>query len=246
MYSPVRAFTSIRSLALMAIGLLTASSAQAGLTLVAPTPHATEASTAQILSHQYGGSFNTAGSGFSNGTITATRIDDLNDVAWVGDLLTLNTVASFSRSEQSVGLSLGKSGGSYQSLFTVSDFGYLPSNPLAIDTSGQFFRFVLDNAGTSLRSSSLDTENPFGDQLITYRIDGLEGGRPKYLLFWEDAPIGNSDRDYNDLVVEASFAGNGGPTAVPLPPAALAGLTFMAGYAGIKYLKKRKLQTVQA
>ena len=184
MFSFLKSFASIRTLSLGAVALLAVSNVHAGITLVAPTPHATEASTEQILSHQYGGSFSALGNGFTNGSITATRIDDLNDVAWKGDLMTLNAVASFSRSQQSVGLLLGKSGGDYEHLFSVNQFGYLPAAATTVDTSGEFFRFVLDNSGTNLRSSSLNTENAFGDQLVTYRIDGLEKGSSRYLLFW--------------------------------------------------------------
>ncbi|QOV87324.1 hypothetical protein [Humisphaera borealis] len=244
MFSFLKSFASIRTLGLGAVALLAASNAHAGITIVAPTPHASEATTEQILSHQYGGSFTALGNGFTNGSVTATRIDDLNDVAWKGDLMTLNAIASFSRSQQSVGLLLGKSGGGYEHLFAVNQFGYLPAASTTVDTSGDFFRFVLDNGGTNLRSSSLTTENPFGDQLVTYQIDGLGKGPSRYLLFWEDAPIGNSDQDYNDLIVEASFAGNGGPTAVPLPPAVWGGLIVLGGMAGAMYHKKRKqLQT---
>ena len=89
MFSFLPSVRSIRSLACGAVALLAASSAQAGLTTVAPTPHATEATTAQILSYQYGGTFSSLGNGFTNGSVTVTRIDDLNDVAWKGDLMTL-------------------------------------------------------------------------------------------------------------------------------------------------------------
>lgn len=234
-------FPFLRSLRVLGVfSVFAASSASAGLTPVSPTPHATEASAAQILSHRYGGTFSESGSGFTNGVVTATRIDDLNDVAWMGDRMTLNAIASFSRSEQSVGLLLGKSGGGYEHLFTVNEFGYLPNSPLTIDTSGQHFRFVLDNAGTSLRSSSLAAENSSGDQLVTYRIDGIDKGTSRYVLFWEDVPVGQGDQDYNDLVVEAAFAGNGGPTAVPLPPAVFGGAALMGAIALKKYLNKRR------
>ena len=93
---------------------------------------------------------------------------------------------------------------------------------------------------TTLRSSSLTAENGSGDQLVTYRIDGIDKGTSRYVLFWEVVPVGAGDQDYNDLVVEAAFAGNGGPTAVPLPPAVFGGMALMGAMALKRYFGKRR------
>lgn len=241
----LRTLTLGTAAAFAAVAATGASPARAGLTPVLPTPHAAEQSHHQILSNLYGGGFTLTGGGsFTNGGVTATRVNDLNDVAWTGGKLTLNPVASFSRSEQSLGLMVGKAGDSgYQSLFSVDQFGFLPGSPTTIDMGGGHWRFSLDNGATQLRSLSTAGENLFagaGDQLVTYKIDGLGDGKSRYLLFWEDTPVAKGDRDYNDLVVEATFAGRGGPTAVPLPPAALVGLLGLGMAGAVAKWKKRK------
>ena len=241
MFSFRNTFVSLRTFALGALALAGAAPAQGALTQLRTTPHASEQNQAQIFSHTFGGSCAASGSGFTNGAVTATRIDDLSDVAWSGGKLTVTPIASFAGSSATLGLLSGKSGGSYQSLFTVNQFGYVPSPAsTTIDLAGKPFRFTLDNGGTNLRSSSLASENATGDQLITYRIDGLGDCKSRYLLFWEDVPVSDSDRDYNDLVVAATFNGRGGPVAVPLPPAALAGGAVMAGAAMLMYWKRRQ------
>src|SRR5215218_8261976 len=116
---------ALRTLALGALALAGASPARGALTQLR-SAHPTEQNQGQILSHTFGGSFAASGSGFTNGAITATRLDDLNDAAWSGGKVTLTPLASFAGSSETLGLLSGKAGGSYQSLFTVNQFGYLP------------------------------------------------------------------------------------------------------------------------
>src|SRR4051794_22596079 len=242
MFSFHKTFVSTLALGALALGGVSQSQARGALTELRSTPHATEQNQAQILSHTFGGSFSASGSGFTNGAITATRVDDLHDVAWAGGKLTLTPIASFAGSSETLGVLSGKNGSSYQPLFTVNQFGYASGAPGAtLDLAGQPFRFALDNSATHLRSSSLSSENTTGDQLITYKVNGLGDGKSHYLLFWEDVPVGSSDHDYNDLVVSAAFAGRGGPVAVPLPPAALTGAAVMAGMGLLMYCKRRRM-----
>lgn len=216
--------------------------ASAGLTELHATPYAEEQSQAQILSHTYGGTFVATGNGFSNGVVTASRIDDLSDVAWKGTQVSLTPIASFAGSSETLGLLAGTKGGSYQSLFSVNQFGYQTgASTTTLDLFGKDARFSLTNSATALRSSSMASDNGTGDQSITYKIDGVgTKGDSTYLMFWEDSPLSISDRDYNDLVVQAKFAGNGGPHAVPLPPAAAMGLLVMGGAVVVRKWKQRR------
>jgi hypothetical protein len=234
---------SLRTLAVAAAAALGAVAgsrpAVAGLTPLAATPSGTEQSQAQILSHTYGGTFVATGSGFTNGVVTASRVDDKADAAWAGGRVSLTPVAMFAGSNQTLGMSVGTKGGSYQSLFSANQFGYLPAASTDVDLGGKDVRFTLTSASL-FRASSLAADNPAGDQLISYKIDGLGGKDNTYLMFWEDVPLANSDRDYNDLVVQAKFAGGGGPHAVPLPPAVAMGLLVMGGTVAARKWKQRR------
>lgn len=240
MFSFLRSRVGIGSMVLSAAALMSASSAHAGLTEIRALPHDSEVGPAQILDHLYGGSFGVSGSSFTNGTITATRVDDTKDNVWSGNI-TLKPVASFAVSPELLGSMHGASGsGAYQSLFDVNQFGYL-NNASTTTVNGDKYRFVLDSPGTGLRSLSSAGDNTTGDQLITYKVNGINDGKSHYLLFWEDTPTGKSDHDYNDLVVAATVSGRGGPVAVPLPPAVYGGGAVMLGVGMLTLWKRRKM-----
>ena len=54
-----------------------------------------EPSLGQILGHEYGGTFAANGVNFSNGSVTATRINDNNDQIWNTHFVSANVVAKF-------------------------------------------------------------------------------------------------------------------------------------------------------
>ncbi len=66
------------------------------------------------------------------------------------------------------------------------------------------------------------------DHFVTWFVQG--NGRKFWVIGSEDLNLG--DADYNDWVGELSV--------VPLPPAAWAGLSTLAGVAGIGYVRRRK------
>ena len=67
---------SLSSLAFVALPLLAgASAAQAGFTFVGP-PNGAEASHSEILTEIYGGAFAPSGTGFTNGSLSLSRVDD--------------------------------------------------------------------------------------------------------------------------------------------------------------------------
>ena len=81
------------------------------------------------------------------------------------------------------------------------------------------------NRQSSLEGDNLDGSGSPVDEMVSYLIDDpdVNGGRPTYLLFFEDGGAG-PDRDFNDLVIEVSV--------VPVPAALGLGLLGLAG-AGI-------------
>ncbi|HEX8915489.1 MAG TPA: hypothetical protein VF796_24260 [Humisphaera sp.] len=230
--------TIVRSAAAIALSLAAGSQARAALTEVRSTPHASEQGFAQILGNQYGGSFAATANGFTNGAVTATRVDDGVDRLWTGGLVTFTPVASFSRSEQSLGLSLA-TGSGYEHLFSVNSFGYVGASPVTVDLGKNVWDLTLDNSASGLRTRSAGP-SAADDQMVTYKINGAGGKGNTFLLFWEDTPLATSDKDYNDLVVQAKFAGAGGPAAVPLPPAVAVGGLTLLGAAGFSAWKRRK------
>lgn len=214
-------------LALLASATIFARGARAGHTVINPCIYDSESEQAGILSHVYGGSFVANGLNYSNGALTATRLSDFGaidaDQCWKGELLSVRALARFGGFEQSLGLFDGESGGVLQNLFHVSGSGFNVNGSAAnLNLGGKAFRFA--RAGEGDMFTSLDTDNLVGsDQMVTYHLTG--NGLNKYVLFFEDASAAqNSDRDFNDLVVEIDGAS---PHAIPLPPAFWSGLAML-------------------
>ena len=226
---------TIKSLAFAGFAAVATADARAGFTHVKAPPDA-ELSHAAILSYAYGGSFAAGGKGFTNGSITATRLDDVadalggtaSDQCWDGDLVSARAIGRWAGYEQKLGVVDGESGdGTFHELLTaVGDGVNVTGAAKARKMGGKGYRFARGGGGE--RMTSLAADNLGGvDQMVSYRIDGLGGteGVDTYLLCFEDlGPGTNSDWDYNDLVVEVTTAE---PTVVPLPPAVWSALTVL-------------------
>lgn len=229
-----------------------AASAVAGFTTISPPP-AGELSHQQILDGVYGAGFSPSGVDFVNAGlgITATRVDDFSvagsppagplnvatgapgsatDQVWSDGVATAVAEAKYAVDDQSFGYWPGASGGSYTPLFNVTGNGFLVSGSAVQNFAGTQWRWGRGN-NPSGPHSSLPSDNHDGlDHLVTYRITGLSNAFTVWLLFFEDRNIPafpdgpDSDRDFNDLVVQIR--------AVPAPIAAGLGLIGLAGVAG--------------
>jgi hypothetical protein len=232
---PCKTWTlAIKCLAFAGVAAVATANAEAGFTKVNAPPDA-ELSHRAILGYTYGGSFGPAGGGmnFSNGTITATRLEDfganhdLLDQCFTGDLVGARALGRWAGYQQKLGVVAGESGaGSFHELLTVAGNGInVTGSAGAAKMEGKGYRFARGGGGELM--TSLASDNRGGvDQMISYRLDGYgPAGTTTYLLAFEDlGPGTNSDWDYNDLVVEVTTAD---PAVAPLPPAAWSALTVL-------------------
>jgi hypothetical protein len=235
--------TWIKATALSAaFATFTAASANAGLTTV-KAPRAGEMGIEQILESTYGGNFAASGHDFSNGSISATRLDDNVDQEWSAGTYDLHTVAKFSGYTQTLGF-MGHGGNTVNNLFSSTGFGLSGTGSISNVVIGEEFCFTRD--GDSGLNMSEDDENSDGrDHMVTFKIDGL-GNDPTYLLFFEDMNLsggtwGNrSYADYNDLVVQLNRVTPTNPAAAPLPPAAVTGGLLLVGNGIVAAIRKAK------
>ncbi|HTL28576.1 MAG TPA: hypothetical protein VL282_05130 [Tepidisphaeraceae bacterium] len=244
----------IKSLAVAALVGLGVSNAKANFTTCKPPP-AGEASQMDILNHAYGANFHKVGDDYYDGTLTAKRVDDnmtftgpmsLNtgligdatDQSWCANAFHAKTLAAFSYNTQQFGC---MDSGGYHGLFDVSGFGYDASGEATHNMNGATFNFArTGNSGTQSSLTSFNSDAR--DHVVTFEISGLAGQDcPIWVLFWEDLnltsdlPLKRSWADYNDLCVQITKCD---VAAVPLPPAAWAGLVTMAGMGIVRGRKK--------
>ena len=235
--------TWIKSAALSAaFAAFTATSAHAGLTTV-KAPRTGELGIEQILENTYGGNFVASGNNWTNGTITANRIDDSVDQEWSAGNYDIHTVAKFSGYTQTLGV-MSHSDNTIHNLFSSTGFGLGGTGSINNVVMSDTFCFSRD--GDSGLNMSENDENSDGrDHVVTFKIDGVSND-PTYLLFFEDMNLtgstwGNrSYADYNDLVVQLNRVASTNPAAAPLPPAVLTGGLLLAGNGILGFVRKAK------
>ncbi|MFB3908179.1 MAG: PEP-CTERM sorting domain-containing protein [Candidatus Eisenbacteria bacterium] len=162
------------------------------------------------------------------------------DMIWHDPNGHAEAVAKWASDSHEFGFYTGEDGGSFQSLFSTSLYGYLVNGDAVFNhnVTGYLFRFGLHNLTTDQYWSSKDADNgPSGDHMVTYRIiDNV--GHPdnvlgNYIVAWEDMAPG--DQDFNDLVVEVN-----GVNPIPEPATlTLLGLGFGAMGLATRIRRKR-------
>ena len=228
-----------------------AGASHASLTTI-QAPPSREANQAQILSHFYGGTFVASGNDFSNGSLTAVRLNDSGgDTNFTGGDYTVTTIAKFADRNEGFGYVPGTTGGSYQKLFEVSGSNYGASGSATVNTGSGDFRWAMN--GNSATYTTDAANNAGGkDAVVTYKVEGTADNLTHYALFWEnlnaDEPASVKTRnDYNDLAVDVasgadvSSASSGG-NSVPLPAAIWPGGAMLAGL--LFYRGRRKIRGV--
>lgn len=221
--------------------------ARADFTPVNPSFPASKPTHQQVIEHIYGGTFTVVGGiNFTNGVITATRVDDFfsgkpaptpnsivggtpgaEDQLWTNGKVTVRALAHFASFGTEFGYFEG-GGSTFTSLFTIPKgvFGYISGPSTTVDLTGKTWAWgrkaTADNAGLpiSVESSSLQSANPGAqDYFVTYKITGLQDGLSTWLVFNEDTNLAR-DYDFNDLTVEVK--------AVPVSPAVWSGFGMLA------------------
>lgn len=218
----------------------------AGTAMAAFTPVQTnnEASHRAIFNMLYGGGWSTlpGGVNFTNGTLTARRVNDdainapadltasgmpTHDQTFSGGPTTF-TVRNRSASDRHTFGWINDSG---QQLGGGDGFQAITSTNLgnsATVTLSEGFRFALMNNTTnrmftSRNADNIDNKGREVDMMVTYRIEGLAS--PTWVLGWEDRIAGqaSADRDFNDAVIELVSVPTPG-AMLPLAGLGLAGL----------------------
>ncbi|MCC6681386.1 MAG: DUF4114 domain-containing protein [Phycisphaeraceae bacterium] len=180
---------------------------------------------AEIFSQLYGGTFSVTDSvSFTNGAITAQRVDDENDLLFSGEMFDAESQAVFATRSQTFGYMPGASGGTFQQLIAVTGNQYNVSGAVAnmqVNAPIRLARMDNDYLVTSQPSDNSDGL----DHMITYSIQGLNTTQQVMVIFFEDLPQQDSfaDFDYNDLVVELRLAEIPEPGTISM----LAGLVLM-------------------
>lgn len=203
-----------------------------------------EMSQATLLGLIYGGTWSriSGTQSYTNGPLTAFRVADgglstpisiatsgpalVHDSLWQGGPATLTLKAKVAADSHTFGFIedgvTPAAGTGYQPLMATTGL----NTPL-VTTLPADFRWALHDATTDQLLTSRAFDNPTGmDQLITYRIQGHSVASPTWLIAWEDR-TSNSDRDFNDAVIEV--------VAVPEPGAAV--LMAMGGL--LSYRRRR-------
>lgn len=223
-------------------GIACAANADVTFTSVKPPP-GSELGHRAILNNLYGGSFAAMESGrdFTNGDVTVLRYADYGvpgplalaiggvpaaDQDWSGSSVRVQARAKYAGDRHTFGwIDDTAESPSYSVIGSTSNFSEITD--ISVSES---FRWAINDltTGTTWTSRPSDNVGPGGtsyDQLVTYRVYGVDPEKAVWLLFWEDRIGAKADYDYNDAVIELRTA-----EAVPAPGAL--GLCAAAGIVG--------------
>jgi hypothetical protein len=204
-----------------------ATPAIAGFTNVGD-PYPGEKSHAEIFGLVYGGTFVADGNNFSNGSLTAERVDDADDILFAasGPTVDSRAIASYADFDQQFGYI---DGGGFNELLDLGGYGTNVTGESSDSIDG-VFKFARNGLEGILASSDPSDNSDGKDHLVTYVLSG-EGIQSNVLvLFFEDKA--NFDFDYQDLVVEVTGVD---ASIIPTPAAFGAGLVML----GASVLRRR-------
>jgi hypothetical protein len=214
-------------------------------TYINNNPPGNELDHAEILSYVYNQNFTASGQNYvGNGGITAYRAYDKDDIAyntthvynheptdvdqiWTDGAVTVTAIAKYASYQQAFGWNGDGLGTDFHLLVDQSDIGG-PGESFTITEGEQFLWGYQAIGSSSLEWWSLNAENNGEDHMVTYLMGGVSSTTTVWALFMEDLPFSQSDKDYNDFVVEIR--------AIPEPASIL-----LLGLGTLALLRKRKV-----
>ena len=244
-------------LVVLGITALGAVQAQAGLTVspptfssIEPSNHPGELNIPQVLNQTYGGNFTLLSNGldYSNGTLTAHRLNDVADRLWNQKITSARAIydADAANGALSFGILPGATGGTFNSLFTESgSMTGVTGSASSLNLPNQY-RLAISRDGHVF--SSKDSDNADGmDRLVTYQVTGPGlGTNQNFLLGFEDGPA--RPFDYNDAIAVQAAAPTIGANsvAIPVPAAVWTGLSGMGAIVLLLLVRRMRRQATSA
>lgn len=243
--------TNVR-VSVLALCALAVATASGGTTAVNTTGANGEQTVPQILNTVYGGVFaGSIGTSLTNGTVTATRLNDFmtgpldaganrlqlatavgdSDQIWEDGTVTFVAEARFAGYGQYFGYRNGIAGGAPTASVAITGSGYgvstATNGPWSVGPGDFHFlragnaTFTPDANNGDVYSSIADNNADDTDHMIAFKIEGLSGLR--YMLFWEDLPLsGGLPGDYDYNDLAMELRVVPLPTGVALAGAGLA------------------------
>lgn len=238
----------IRSSVSTAALALAASSALADPNFTVVHPNASELTHPQILHNVYGGSWTLSGNDYINGGLSAVRVADfgfasplaaatgvsagVNDQAWAGQSIMLTARSKSAGDNSQFGwIDDTAANPAFVPLFNTGSIGASSTIIASSNFRWALKDLTMNSLFTSRASDNIDGSGAPRDQMVTYRVNGLNTTDAVYLLCWEDRITGHgsADYDYNDSVIELRAA------AVPTPGAA-----GLLGLGGLGAMRRRR------
>ncbi|HUW19033.1 MAG TPA: PASTA domain-containing protein, partial [Sedimentisphaerales bacterium] len=204
--------------------LIAAVGANAGYTA---TGSSDEVNTLAIFQHLFGADVSGqqwCGSVYTNGTITAVRIQDYidpysppgapgdniyllsgslsptaTDQYWVDGHASSTATARYAHYDQRFGYDAGSGFVEVINVNSVYGFIDVPGIPVVFGP-GSVWQWARVGNGRTWYSAEANNSDA-RDHLIAYLVTGLNNGKITWVLFWDDQKDPDADRDFNDLVV---------------------------------------------